>query len=142
MVVVVAPWTLAVTRSDVPVLVLVLGVLVLCATTVVMALNLPSRRWARNGWVVERRQQPRRANDRRGTHRNPDVDEVTTIRLAGRDHDGGLFALLAASHPIRSTASLDDPEGVIIELLDTNPELLARVMSEWIRNDERDGPTP
>lgn len=141
--VIVAPWTLALAGSDVPVLILVVGVLVMCVTTVVMALNPPSRRWSRHGWVVERRQQSRRSNDRRGAYRSAhDADGTTTVHISGRDWDGQPFALPAAPRPARSTAPLDDPEAVITELLDTDPELLARVMSDWIRNDEGGNRTP
>ena len=156
-VVVVAPGTLAVAGGDVSVLILVACVLVLCVTTVVMALNLPTRRWPRNGWVIERRQQHRRAHDRAVTHRDPlaslpaaagargdvhpTLDGGSTIHVTGRDRDVASFALPAAPFPppARSTAPIDEAEAVISELLDTDPELLARVMSEWIRNDERDG---
>jgi hypothetical protein len=142
--VLVAPWTVALAGSDVPVLALVFGVLVLCVTTVVMTLTPSTRRWPRNGWTVERRQHSRRSNDRRGTHRSAhfDGDGTTTIHISGRENDGPPYALPAASRPARSTASLDDPEAVITELLDTDPELLARVMSEWIRNDEGGNRTP
>ena len=156
MVVVVAPGTLAVAGDDVSVLVLVACVLVLCVTTVVMALNLPTRRWPRNGWVIERRQQHRRAHDRAVTHRDPlaglpaagargdvhpTLDGGTTIHVTGRDRDVAPFVLPAAPlpPPSRSTAPIDEAEAVISELLDTDPELLARLMSEWIRDDERDG---
>lgn len=159
-VVVVAPGTLAVAGDDVSVLVLVACVLVLCVTTVVMALNLPTRRWPRNGWVIERRQQHRRAHDRAVTHRDPlaglpaaagargdvhpTLDGGTTIHVTGRDRDVAPFVLPAAPAapflpPARSTAPIDEAEAVISELLDTDPELLARLMSEWINDDERDG---
>ena len=158
MVVVVAPWTLALARRDVPVLVLVVCVLVLCITTAVMALNLPTRRWPRHGWVIERRQQHRRAHDRAVTHRDPlasldagargdaqpTLDGGTTIHVTGRDRDAAPFVLPVAPTaptppPAASMAPLDEAEAVITELLDTDPELLARLMSEWIRDDERDG---
>jgi len=157
-VVVVAPWTLAVAGGDVSVLVLVACVLVLCVTTVVMALNLPTRRWPRNGWVIERRQQHRRAHDRAVTHRDPlaslpagargdvhpTLDGGTTIHVTGRDRKVAPLVLPAAPAappppPSRSTAPIDEAEAVITELLDTDPELLARLMSEWIRDDDRDG---
>jgi len=157
--VVVAPWTLAVAGGDVPVLVLVVCVLVLCITTAVMALNLPARRWPRHGWVIERRQQHRRAHDRAVTHRDPlasldagargdvhpTLDGGTTIHVTGRDRVVAPFALPvapAAPSPARGTAPIDEAEAVITELLDTDPELLARLMSEWIRDDERDGYRP
>ena len=162
-VVVVAPGTLAVAGDDVSVLVLVACVLVLCVTTVVMALNLPTRRWPRNGWVIERRQQHRRAHDRAVTHRDPlaglpaaagargdvhpTLDGGTTSHVTGRDRDVAPFVLSPAPAapfppPARSTAPIDEAEAVISELLDTDPELLARLMSEWIRDDERDGDRP
>ena len=150
---VVAPWTLAVAGGDVPVLVLVVCVLVLCITTAVMALNLPARRWPRHGWVIERRQQHRRAHDRAVTHRDPlasldagasgdvhpTLDGGTTIHVTGRDRDVAPFVLPAAPPPAASMAPIDEAEAVITELLDTDPALLARLMSEWIRDDERDG---
>jgi len=155
-VIVVAPWTLAVAGGDVSVLVLVVCVLVLCATTAVMALNLPTRRWPSHGWVIERRQQNRRAHDRAVTHRDPlasldagergdvhpTLDGGSTIHVTGRDRDAPPFVLPAAPAappPAASMAPLDEAEAVITELLDTDPELLARLMSEWIRDDERDG---
>jgi len=157
-VIVVSPWTLAVAGGDVSVLVLVVCVLVLCAATVVMALNLPTRRWPRHGWVIERRQQHRRAHDRAVTHRDPipsleagargdaraDLDGGPTIHVTGRDRDAPPFVLPAAPAappppPAPSMAPIDEAEAVITELLDTDPELLARLMSEWIRDDERDG---
>jgi len=156
--VVVAPGTLAVADGDVPVLVLVVCVLVLCITTAVMALNLPTRRWPRHGWVIERRQQHRRAHDRAVTHRDPlasldagarsdvqpTLDGGPTIHVTGRDRDVEPFVLPAAlaaptPPPAATMAPLDEAETVITELLDTDPELLARLMSEWIREDERDG---
>jgi len=154
-VVVVAPWTLAVAGGDVPVLVLVVCVLVLCITTAVLALNLPTRRWPRHGWVIERRQHHRRAHDRAVTHRDPlasldagalgdvhpTLDGGTTIHVTGRVLDAAPFVLPATPTPppAASMAPLDEAEAVITELLDTDPELLARLMSEWIRDDERDG---
>ena len=155
LVVVVAPWTLAVAGGDVSVLVLVVCVLVLCITTAVMALNLPTRRWPRHGWVIERRRQHRRAHDRAVTHRDPlasldagasgDVHPTLnggpTIHVTGRDRVVAPFVLPAAPTPppAASMAPLDEAEAVITGLLDTDPELLARLMSEWIRDDERDG---
>ena len=134
--------TLAVGLGDVPVIVLVLGVLVLCATTVVTAFNLPGRRWGRHGWVIERRQHRRRATDRRARHDGTDgVLTTATVRLAGPTDHRSAIALPPTTAGLDQLDHLDDPEAVIAHLLDTDPQLLARVMSDWIRDDDA-RPTP
>ena len=126
--------------GDVPVIVLVIGVVVLCITTVVTAFNLPSRPWGRHGWVLERRQHRRRDTDRRSRHDGTDgVITAATVRLADPNGRRPPIALPPAPTDGRRPdplAQLDDPEAVIAHLLDTDPELLARVMSDWIRNDD------
>jgi hypothetical protein len=123
--------------------VFVVGVLVLCITTVVAVFNLPGQRWGRHGWVVERRQHRRRASDRRAHHHGSHgMIAATTVRLADTPAPGAAIALPSASTSERPIDQLDDPEAVITHLLDTDPQLLARVMSEWIRDDGTNRGTP
>lgn len=134
------PSTVAAGLGDLPVIVLVVAVLVLCATTLVTAFNLPDRRWSRHGWVLERRRHRRRASDRREAHDSAGVITSATVRLADRPADRPAAIALppaaATSDRVDELDRLDDPEAVISHLLDTDPELLARVMSDWIRADD------
>jgi hypothetical protein len=130
------PSTVAAGLGDLPVIVLVVAVLVLCATTLVTAFNLPDRRWSRHGWVLERRRHRRRASDRREAHDSAGVITSATVRLADRPAAIALPPAATATGGVDELDRLDDPEAVISHLLDTDPELLARVMSEWIRADD------
>lgn len=146
---------------DLPTAVLVLGVLVLCATSAVTALGLPSversrRRRRRSGArrspadqlmppVVARRVVTGRPATINDGPPPPTARPVNAIELpAGRNVDRVIDHVDRAPAPGRRTfapdhlpKNADDAEAFISQLVDDDPERMAQLMMQWMNEDDR-----
>lgn len=129
---------------DIPSLFLVIGIVVLCATTAVTALSLPSLEWRRGRrgserGVVESLAMERPMMTRRVvTGRPASLPQVSSFLAPAAIELPPAPARQNARVPDGPRTKVDDAQDFISKLIDDEPERLAELMMQWMNSDPDD----
>ena len=150
--------TAAVIALDIPSLLLLLGVFVLCITTAVTALSLPGFEWnsrRRRSSAIDEQSvldlvDPPRNSRRVITGRPAALANIAAFPITAASIPTGAIELPAAPTastgavprqiaptPDRLLTNVDRAEALIVQLVDTDPERMAKLMTQWINSDAK-----